>query len=429
MKNPRLLTIFLIVFTGILGFSFILPLVPYYGDAYGLSDAMIGLLVASFPAAQFIGTPVLGRLSDRHGRRPILMVSVTGTVLSLIVFGLSAPIGTWLAETVFTGAGTTTMIVIVLFASRIMDGLTGGNISVAQAYITDETTEENRASGLALVGVAFGLGFVFGPATGGFLSTQFGLAIPALVAAGISTISLLLVILVLPESLPVEERADDLGEAQPDRRLNLDALRIALSKPLVGALLGTTFFFLLAFAILQGIFTLYALRRFGVNEQQAGLLLTYVGIISIIVQGGLIKPLTKVFDDFQLIVGCTGLMAVSLLGWGLAGSIPALLVVLAGVAASGGMMNVILRSALTKVTARSETGGVLGIQSALESLTRALGPAVGGWMLATLGTWAPGIFSGIELLILLPVVYVVFIVKRGDLRKQTQPASGSSAAR
>jgi len=154
MKNKPLASIFLIVFIDLLGFGLILPLLPYYAESFGASDTVVGFLVASYAAAQLVGAPLLGRLSDRFGRRPILLVSLLGTLLSFLLLGF--------AKTLW-----------VLFAARIFDGITGGNISVAQAYISDVTDEKSRAKGLGMIGAAFGLGFIFGPATGGFLS-QWG---------------------------------------------------------------------------------------------------------------------------------------------------------------------------------------------------------------------------------------------------------------
>src|SRR5512139_1963738 len=157
MRNSRLLTIFLIVFIDLLGFSLILPLLPYYAETYGATPTIVGLLTASYAAAQLIGAPLLGRLSDRVGRRPVLLVSIAGTLVGFLLLGLADPLGKALASS--TGIPVNTAILMVLFFSRILDGLTGGNLTVAQAYITDVTDEQNRAKGLGMVGAAFGLGF------------------------------------------------------------------------------------------------------------------------------------------------------------------------------------------------------------------------------------------------------------------------------
>jgi len=165
MDSKRLFSIILVVFIDLLGFSLILPLLPYYAETFAANSFVTGLLVASYAAAQLIGAPVLGRLSDRFGRRPLLLASVFGTFVGFILLGVANTL--WM-----------------LFAARIIDGFTGGNLSIAQAYISDVTDAKNRSKGLGMIGAAFGLGFIIGPAAGGFLS-QWGYHVPALVAASI----------------------------------------------------------------------------------------------------------------------------------------------------------------------------------------------------------------------------------------------------
>jgi DHA1 family tetracycline resistance protein-like MFS transporter len=199
MKNSRLLTIFLIVFIDLLGFSLILPLLPYYAESYGATPTVVGLLVASYAAAQLIGAPLLGRLSDRLGRRPVLLLSVAGTFAGFLLLGFADPLGRLIAGLIAPNAANV-FIIGVLFFSRILDGITGGNITVAQAYITDVTDDQNRARGLGMIGAAFGLGFIIGPAAGGALS-KWGYSLPAFVAAAISFINILMILSFLPESL------------------------------------------------------------------------------------------------------------------------------------------------------------------------------------------------------------------------------------
>jgi DHA1 family tetracycline resistance protein-like MFS transporter len=400
MKNRPLFAIFLIVFIDLLGFGLILPLLPYYAETFGASDTVIGLLVASYAAAQLVGAPLLGRFSDRWGRRPVLLVSLFGTLVGFVLLGVARSLA-------------------VLFLSRILDGLTGGNISVAQAYITDVTDEKSRARGLGMIGAAFGLGFILGPATGGLLS-QFGYAVPAFAAAGLVTINLLLVALWLPESLSPERRAEMAQGEQP--RISLQALLEALRRPLSGPLLITRFFFGLAFSLFQTIFALYALRRFGLGAQQTGFILTYVGVLSVIVQGGLIGRLSERFRDRTLITVSVAVMAVSLLAWGFVPSVLMLLVILAPIAASGGILNTVVSSALTKAVRSSEVGGLLGLSASLESLTRVIAPSIGGLMLDRLGTWSPGVFSSVVLTGLF--VYVFLTIYR---REQTTPVPGQAA--
>ena len=374
MKNKPLASIFLIVFIDLLGFGLILPLLPYYAETFGASDMVIGFLVASYAAAQLIGAPILGRFSDRFGRRPILLLSLLGTLLGFLLLGF--------ANTLW-----------ILFAARILDGLTGGNISVAQAYISDVTDARNRAKGLGLIGAAFGLGFIIGPASGGLLS-QWGYAVPAFAAAGLVTINLLMVALWLPESLPPEKR-----ETATNKRpaVNFSALMKALTRPFTGSLLITRFFFGLAFSIFQTIFSLYALRRFNLDATQTGFILTYVGVLAAIVQGALVGRLSERFRDDVLIFVSVGIMALSLLGWALAPSVIILLIILAPTSFAGGILNTVLSSALTKAVEPQEIGGILGLSASIESATRVIAPSLGGILLGRLGTWSPGTFGAILL--------------------------------
>ena len=202
----RLATIFLVVFVDLLGFSLILPLLPYYAEQYGAGELMIGLLTASYAAAQLVGAPVLGRLSDRIGRRPVLLVSIAGTAVGFALLGVADVLGHSLGGW-GVGAATANMLVLVLlFVSRVLDGLTGGNISVAQAYIADVTPPAERGKAFGLIGAAFGLGFIIGPVVGGLLGERFGFSVPAFVAMAIAGINLLAVYLFLPESVTPERR-------------------------------------------------------------------------------------------------------------------------------------------------------------------------------------------------------------------------------
>ena len=372
MDNKRLFSVIFVVFIDLLGFSLILPLLPYYADTFGSNEFVTGLLVASYAAMQLIGAPILGRLSDRYGRRPILLVSIFGTFVGFLLLGLANSL--WM-----------------LFASRILDGFTGGNLSVAQAYIADVTDEKNRSKGLGMVGAAFGLGFIIGPVTGGFLS-QWGYALPAFVAAALAFINLVLVAAWLPESLTAEKRAA-MPEKQP--ALTLDALLQALRRPFSGSLLITRFFFGLAFAIFQTIFALYALKKFQLDARDTGLVLTYVGVLSVFVQGFLIGRLTQRFREDVLIAVSVVIMAISLLGWAIVPSVAWLLVILTPTAVAGGILNTVLASTLTKAVQAQEVGGILGLAASIESLTRVIAPTLGGALLGGLGIWAPGLFSGL----------------------------------
>ena len=373
MQKSRLFTIFIVVFVDLLGFSLILPLLPYYAQTFGATPTVTGLLVASYALAQLIGAPLLGRLSDRIGRRPVLLISILGTFLGFLLLGFAHAL--W-----------------VLFAARIVDGLTGGNISVAQAYITDVSDNKNRAKALGLIGAAFGLGFIIGPAVGGLLS-NWGYNIPAFAAAALSFVNLTAVFFFLPESLTPARRA--MLAQRPRPAFTFRALWNALNRPRVGPLMHTRLFFGLASATFQTVFTLYAQYRLGLNAQTTGFVLAYVGVLAVLVQGGAIGWLTARFSDKRLMLVSTIVMALALLAWAFVPNLATLLIVLAPLSAANGVLNTVLNSALTKSVYPEEVGGTLGLSASIESLSRVIAPSAGGFLLQSVGTWAPGVFSAL----------------------------------
>jgi len=376
MNNRFLFSIVLVVFIDLLGFSLIIPLLPYYAQTFRASDTTIGLLLASYAAAQLIGAPLLGRASDRVGRRPILLISIFGTFLGFLLFGF---------------AGSLAM----LFASRILQGLTGGNLSVAQAYITDVTDAKSRNRGLGMIGAAFGLGFIIGPAVGGLLSS-ISYSVPAFVAAALAFVNLLLIAFWLPESLTAEKRARQM-ERKP--AFSLQALLQALKHPLTGPLLITRFLYSLAFVILQSIFSLFALKRFNMSVVGTGFVLTYVGVVSVITQAWLVGKLSQKFKDSILIQSGLVLLAMGLLVWGFAPSVPLLVFSVTPIALGGGLLNTILPSALTKTVQPQEVGGILGLSTSVESSTRVIAPLLGGFLLENVAYWAPGLFGALILFV------------------------------
>lgn len=411
MTKSRLFTIFVIVFIDLMGFGLILPLLPFYAESFGASAFLQGILVASYAFGQFIGAPILGRLSDRYGRRPILLLSIFGTFLSLVLLGFANSL-------------------VMLFISRLLDGITGGNISVAQAYIADVTDEENRAKGMGLIGAAFGFGFILGPAIGGLLSAigtntitpmiaesgsvflqniHWTYALPAFVAATISFLNVLQVYFTLPESLTAERRAEIKAENGGDTEkqiLNLNLLRETLSRVLVGPLLTLLFFYGVAFTMFQSVFAIYANRQLNLSEAQTGFVLAYVGILVALVQGLAIGRITKRFPENRLLFYACCLMSISMLGWALTPNVWILLIVLAPVALAGGIFNTVLNSSLTKAVNRNEVGGILGLSSSVESSTRVISPILGGALIGSLGGWAPGAFGAIVLAVMARFTWV-----------------------
>jgi DHA1 family tetracycline resistance protein-like MFS transporter len=389
-SKRRLVLLFLFVFVDVLGFSLILPLLPFYAQAFDASPTVVGLLLGANALTQFIGAPILGRLSDRYGRRPLLILSIAGTVIGFLLLGWASSL--WM-----------------LFVSRILDGLLGGNISLAQAYIADVTDEKNRARGLGLIGASFGLGFMFGPALGGRLSAGGNYSLPAYAAAALAVINLLGVIIWLPESLSPEKRLN--RAHSPRGAFTFQALFEALGRPCVGPLLITRLLYGMAFTTFQTVFALFVDKQLGLGSVETGYLLTYVGVLIVAVQGGGISLLTKHLSDKQLIFGGTILLALSLLAWAFTPALWWLLIVLAPTALAGGVLNVAINSALTKSVYPEEVGGTLGIASSWDSLVRVVAPVIGGFLLDEVSAAGPGILGVLLLIGLIPYLWrrVLFV--------------------
>jgi DHA1 family tetracycline resistance protein-like MFS transporter len=394
MKTGRLINIFLVVFVDMLGFGLILPLVPYYAETFGATPLVIGLIVASFAAGSLVGAPLMGRLSDRYGRRPILLLSVAGSFIGYLLLGFAQPIGAFLSNLVPTHP-LNTFVIGILFISRMVDGFTGGNITVAQAYISDNTDERNRTQGLGIIGSAFGLGFIIGPLVGGLLS-HWGYNIPAFAAASMSLVNMISIFFFLPESLTRERQAANQQQKQPAFTLN--ALMVALNRPKIGPLLLVRFFLMLAFAMFQSVFALFAQHRLSLSSESTGFVLTYVGFYSVLVQGVGIGLLTKRFNDRTIIITALGLMFLGLVGWSITPDLPIMLLVLLPLFGGAWIVNTVVTSGITKVVEPEEIGGMLGVSNAMESISRVISPAIGGFLFGSIGMWAPGVFSAIMIL-------------------------------
>jgi DHA1 family tetracycline resistance protein-like MFS transporter len=245
-----------------------------------------------------------------------------------------------------------------------------------------------------LIGAAFGLGFIIGPATGGLLST-YGYWVPAFTAAGLAAINLVSVYFFLPESLTAEGRLQRQAVQAQKPPFTLHALWSALNRPRVGPLLHIRFFFGLAFALFQSVFALYAQYRLGLDARQTGFILAYVGLLSVLVQGVGVGRLSKRYADTKLIFSGSIIMALSLLGWAFIPNVWTLMLLLIPLSLSGGVLNTVLSSALTKAVYPEEIGGTLGLAASVESTTRVLAPSMGGFLLGQFGTWAPGIFAAL----------------------------------
>ena len=401
MKASRLINIFLVVFVDMLGFGLIMPLLPYYAETFGATPIVIGLIVASYAVASLIGAPLMGRFSDRYGRRPILLLSVAGTFLGYLLLGFAQPIGTYFAQ-LFASQNVNAFIIAVLFASRMLDGFTGGNITVAQAYISDVTDEKNRSRGLGVIGSAFGLGFIIGPAIGGLLS-RWGYSVPAFAAAGFAFINLISIFFFLPESLTVERREAMMKHERPP--ITANALIAALKRPKVGPLLMVRFFLMMAFALFQSIFALFALDRLKLNSQATGLVLTFIGFYSVFIQGVGIGFLTKRFSENKIIITALWMMLLGFIGWAVTPDLPVMLLVILPLSGGGWIANTLITSGITKAVSPEEIGGMLGFSTSLESITRVISPIVGGILFARVGMGAPAVFSAIMVLTAIGLAY------------------------
>ena len=366
-RSP-LVIIFITIFIDLVGFGIVIPVLPLYAERYGASEATVGLLLAVYSAMQFVFAPILGKLSDRVGRRPVLLVSLIGTSIGFLLMGFapSMPVGLAL----FGLAPT----LVWLFVARIIDGISGGNISTAQAYIADVTPPDERSKGMGLIGAAFGLGFIFGPAIGGVLS-HISPEAPFFFAAAMAAANATALYFLLPESLSAEHRS------LARRGGILEVLKQSGSWQL-GAVMATYFFSTVAFAMMTATFALFAAHRFKFNEAKTGYLFAYVGVIGAVIQGGLLGRLVRKFGDKPLAVAGTAIFAVSVFCFPLSRTVPALIIASTGFAIGNSLMTPTLNALASKSVSAAWQGRVLGVLASVASLARIIGPVLGGWLLS-----------------------------------------------
>jgi DHA1 family tetracycline resistance protein-like MFS transporter len=358
-----------------------MPILPLYAEGlFGGTVVQITLLSSSFFAAQFLSAPWLGRLSDRHGRRPVLIVSQMGTVLAFILFILAVPLGRWIDS--WGLALPLSGGMIMLYVARTLDGITGGNITTAQAYVTDVTPEEDRAQGLGLIQAAFGLGFIFGPAFGGVLS-NLGPVAPFVGATIITTGTLLLTVLTLKESLPPKARE----QVRPgrDRTPGLPLRTLLAPRPL-RLLLLIAFFGSLAFSALPAVFALFADRVLFADladgsrtQLYIGLMLTFMGLMQVVTQLALLKPLvTRLGERRLLLLGQVSLLVASL-GVASGESAPVVTLLLAPYAFGRGVSEPSQQSLVTRFGDDRTRGRLLGVYQSARSLALIFGPVWAGF--------------------------------------------------
>lgn len=353
MKKSPLASILSIVFIDLIGFGMIIPILPLYAQRFQASEWLIGLLLASYSLMQFLASPLLGWLSDRYGRKPILLCSLIGSALGYVLMARAASM-------------------TFLFAARILAGVSGASVGTASAYIADITPPENRSKRIGLIGAAFGVGFILGPAIGGVLS-HFSVVAPFWFAATLSTLNALVMWMVLPEP----ERHTVSQEAPA----NLSSTFEQAGSWRLGVIVVTYFIGIAGFAIVTVIYAQVSSRRFSLNQSQISYIFVMMGLIGALIQGGAIGRLAKRFGDLGLTIAGFAVMAVSMIAMPLAYSVPLFLLFSAGLALGNSLSQPTLSAIASKGATPALQGRVLGLVQSAGSLGRVFGPVVAGVLL------------------------------------------------
>ena len=368
-KSSPLLSIFLIVLVDVLGLTIILPLLPFYAESMGATPRVVGLLVSAYAICQLIAGPPLGHLSDRVGRRPVLLVSQVGTCIGFLILGF--------AHTLW-----------VVFLARIIDGLTAGNLTVAQAYIADVTEPENRAKSFGIIGIAFGMGFLLGPGISGYLA-QFDNTYPIFAAAALSFTSIMCTYFLLPSVVPHPHPELEGGMSRWGSMV--DSFKDAQ----LGPLLWQFFAFTFAFSTFFSGFALFAERRFTHNglpfgTKEVGYLFAFSGFIGVIIQGGGMGRLVKMFGESRLIQAGFATMALSFALMAGVHGIPLLLVAIALLTFGSAILRPSLTSLITMRASRHRQGMVIGLMQSLMAIAQIVAPVIAGFLIQAqfLAMWA-----------------------------------------
>ncbi len=361
--------VFLTVVINLIGFGIVLPLLPFFATDFGASPLAVGGIIGAYSAMQFVFAPIWGRISDRHGRRLPLILGLLGTAGSYVVFALAGNI--W-----------------VLLLSRIVGGVMGATIPVAQAYVADRSPREGRAKAMGLIGAAFGIGFIIGPAIGGFMS-RWGYALPGFVAAGLSLLAALVAIAFLPESLPVEKRAKPDGSSPTSGvRAAGEQLRV-LAKTLADdrfrGPIGATLLANTGIAAYTTIFPLLLDNPIGMSAAEAGAFFAFAGVVSAATQGGMVGPVVRRLGERRTAISGTVAVVLALIVLAWAPGTNGILASLALLGIGWGLFNPSLLGILSGRAEDVDQGSVLGVNQSASALARVIGPAAGGWAFGALG--------------------------------------------
>jgi DHA1 family tetracycline resistance protein-like MFS transporter len=378
LKNRTALTlIFLTVFIDLLGFGILIPILPTFATIkLNMDETMIGVVLAVYSFMQFLFNPLLGKLSDKYGRKPIITICLFLNAIGYVIFA-------------FTHSFE------VLIISRIVGGIGGSSVSVAMAYIADVTTKENRAHGMGLIGAAFGLGFVFGPLIGGVLS-KYGYPVTGFGSAAFSFLAFLTTLIFLPESNVNLQKSKE----NVRRILDVSALKKVFTHPSVGVLIILFFIQTFAMANIYGTFALIGFEHYHFTDMQNGLMYGILGLVSAIVQGGLLKVFTKIMDQKVLLkFGSIAMMlGLVLIPYGI--NFAGLAIVVSLLSLGSGILQPTILSMISTIAPETEQGITLGANQSMSSLARVLGPFWGGFVFQYLGYQWPFLTGGIVLLII-----------------------------
>lgn len=356
-NSTTLKLVFLTLFIDMIGFGIVIPVLPLYaeGSRFGATEHQLAWIVGIYSLLQLVCAPIIGKISDRVGRRPVLVVSILGTAVGFAILG---------------AATTVTMLII----GRLIDGISGGNISTAMACIADSTSKKDRSRNMGIVGAAFGLGFVIGPALGGVLSKHFGLAVPFYFAAGLALFNAILVMIRLPETLTPEVRARarekaSFGEVFHGGRAG--TVVIALLSQLAGVT---------GFSVMTALFAIYCSKRYGYDSAHVGYVLAYVGVLGALMQGGVLRRLlVKPIEKPLAIIG-TAILAASMAGLAAlppGSGLPLLLLVCAGISIGNSLSTPTLNGLASRAVDAHAQGRLMGMMQSAGGLGRFLGPMLG----------------------------------------------------
>jgi multidrug resistance protein len=358
--------IFLTVFIDLLGFGLLIPVLPSFGvNVLNIDEFSIGIAISIYSFIQFLFNPVFGKISDKNGRKPVILFCLLLNALGYLIFAF-------------------TDNYLILLLSRIIAGIGGSSISVAQAYIADITTPENRSKGMGLIGSAFGLGFVFGPLLGGILA-EYGYQIVGFVSAGFSIAALILTSFMLPESLKFNNKEQHKTEKRKIRLINTQSFKYVFSKPDLGLLISLFFILTFSFANIYGTFALLGIQVYGFTDKQNGYMFGITGIVSALVQGVFIGKISKFLNKKKIIIIGSLLVSLNL------GLIPyavnflGLAIVSVFLSIGTGVLQPTVLSLISEVTSESEQGLILGINQSMSAFARMLGPLWGGFAFEYLG--------------------------------------------